>query len=137
MRVLANQFAKEYRKIIREYGWQHKLDVSIQTGAVADDPKLEGDLIFTTIDQTLSNFLNIPYALGLGQANLNAGAVLSSYLVFDELHLFDPTTLPTTLHMLKLVRGIVPFLVMTATFSTERVRVLARRVERRTSGAIG
>lgn len=130
MRVLANQFVEEFRGVILEYGWQHKLEASIQTGAVAEDPKLEGDLIFTTIDQTLSNFLNIPYALGLGQANLNAGAVLSSYLVFDELHLFDPeTTLPTTLHMLKLVRGVVPFLVMTATFSTERVRVLAHELD--------
>lgn len=129
MRVLANQFYDEYKKIIRRYGWEHTLDVTIQTGAHAEDMKVEGDLIFTTIDQTLSNFLNIPYALSLGQGNLNAGAIVSSYLVFDELHLFDPeTTLPTTLHLLRLLKGVVPFLVMTATFSTERLQALAKEL---------
>lgn len=127
LRVLANQFWDEYHELVRRYSFKRSLDVTIQTGARPEDPKLEGNLVFTTIDQTLSNFLNIPYSLGLGQGNLNAGAVLSSYLVFDELHLFDPdTTLPTTLHLLRMLRGIVPFLVMTATFSTERVSALAR-----------
>lgn len=127
MRVLATQFNEEWRDTIKDYGWGSELAVTIQTGAESADPKLEGDLIFTTIDQTLSNFLNIPYALGSGQANLNAGAVLSSYLVVDELHLLDPgSTLPTTLHMLKLIKGITPFLVMTATFSQNQVASLAR-----------
>jgi len=127
MRVLANQFYDEFEGLVRRYGWQRDMDVTIQTGARPEDPKLEGNLIFTTIDQTLSNFLNIPYALSLRQGNLNAGAIASSYLVFDELHLFDPeTTLPTTLHLLRSLRGIVPFLVMTATFSTDRVKALAK-----------
>ncbi len=127
LRVLANQFRDEYDGLARRYSFKRPLDVTIQTGARPEDPKLEGNLVFTTIDQTLSSFLNIPYSLGLGQGNINAGAVLSSYLVFDELHLFDPdTTLPTTLHLLRILRGVVPFLVMTATFSTERVNALAK-----------
>lgn len=126
MRVLATQFKEEWGKVIKNFNWGRELDVRIQTGANSADEKLQGDLIFTTIDQTLSNYLNIPYALGAGQANLNAGAVLSSYLVIDELHLLDPdSTLPTTLHMLKMVRGVVPFLVMTATFSRARIGALA------------
>lgn len=129
LRTLANQFWNEYEARTRNFGFVRPLDVTIQTGARSDDPKLEGSLIFTTIDQTLSNFLNIPYALSLGQGNLNSGAVLSSYLVFDELHLFDPeTTLPTTLHLLRLLRGVVPFLVMTATLSEAMVRVLAKEL---------
>lgn len=127
MRVLATQFNEEWREEVKENGWRNELAVTIQTGAESADAKLEGDLIFTTIDQTLSNFLSIPYALGGGQANLTAGAVLSSYLVVDELHLLDPgSTLPTTLHMLKLVKGIAPFLVMTATFSQNQVEALAK-----------
>jgi CRISPR-associated endonuclease/helicase Cas3 len=129
LRVLANQFWDEYEGRVRNFGFQREMDVTIQTGARLEDPKLEGNLIFTTIDQTLSNFLNIPYALSLGQGNLNAGAVLSSYLVFDELHLFDPeTTLPTTLHLLRLLRGVVPFLIMTATLSKEIVGALAKEL---------
>ena len=129
LRALANQFLDEYEKRTRNFGFRRPLDVTIQTGARPDDPKLEGNLVFTTIDQTLSNFLNIPYALSLSQSNLNAGAVLSSYLVFDELHLFDPATmLPTTLHLLRLLRGVVPFLVMTATLSDEMVQALANEL---------
>ncbi|MFP3869859.1 MAG: CRISPR-associated helicase Cas3' [Syntrophobacteria bacterium] len=129
LRVLANQFWDEYEERANNFGFCEALDVTIQTGARSEDPRLEGNLIFTTIDQTLSNFLNIPYALSLGQGNLNSGAVTSSYLVFDELHLFDPeTTLPTTLHLLRLLRGVVPFLVMTATLSEEMVRALAKEL---------
>lgn len=130
LRVLANQFWDEYERRTRNFGFVRPLHVTIQTGARSEDPRLEGSLIFSTIDQTLSNFLNIPYALSLSQGNLNAGAVLSSYLVFDELHLFDPeTTLPTTLHLLRLLRGVVPFLVMTATLSEEMVRALAKDLD--------
>jgi len=130
LRVLANQFWEEYEERVRNFGFQQPLGVAIQTGDRPDDPKLEASLIFTTVDQTLSNFLNIPYALSLGQGNLNAGAVLISYLVFDELHLFDPETmLPTTLHLLRLLRGTVPFLIMTATLSEEMVRALAKELD--------
>jgi CRISPR-associated endonuclease/helicase Cas3 len=133
LRVLANQFWDEYEGRTRNFGFRRPLDVTIQTGDRPEDPKLEGNLIFTTVDQTLSNFLNIPYALGLGQGNLNAGAALSSYLVFDELHLFDSgTMLPTTLNLLRLLRGVVPFVVMTATLSGEMVQTLAKELDAET-----
>jgi CRISPR-associated endonuclease/helicase Cas3 len=126
LRVLANQFWEEYEERGKKYGFHRPMAVQIQTGECPYDRKLEGNLIFTTVDQTLSNFLNIPYALSSGQANLNAGAVLGSYLVFDELHLFDPEVmLPTVLHLLRMLQGIVPFLAMTATLSDETVRGLA------------
>ncbi len=128
MRVLANQFVKDYGDYAEAYQRVHRrtMEVGIQTGDRPDDPKLEGNLIFTTVDQTLSNFLNLPYALGTASANLNAGAVLSSYLVFDELHLYDPDTmLPSVLGMLHWLRGLTPFIVMTATFSTQMLGRLA------------
>lgn len=127
LRVLASQFNDEYSSRVDNFGFVRPLHVGIQTGLQPYDPKLEDSLIFTTIDQTLSNFLSIPYALSLRQGNLNAGAIMSSYLIFDELHLFDPeNTLPTTLHLLKLISEIVPVMVMTATLSNEMVAVLAK-----------
>jgi CRISPR-associated endonuclease/helicase Cas3 len=124
LRVLADQFQEDYEGG-KKFGFNRDMEVTIQTGARPDDPKLEGNLVFTTVDQTLSNFLNIPYAISLSQGNLNAGAVVSSYLVFDELHLFDPETMmPTTLRLLQMLQGIVPFLVMTATLSVPMVEAL-------------
>ena len=132
MKVLANQFVAEYGKLAESYErrFRKKMVVSIQTGDRQDDPKLASNLVFTTIDQTLSNFLNIPYALSGRSANLNAGAIVSSYLVFDEFHLFDPDImLPTVLEMLQMLKGITPFIIMTATFSSKMLQQLGDLVD--------
>ncbi|MEJ5376853.1 MAG: CRISPR-associated helicase Cas3' [bacterium] len=120
MRVLARSFWDDLRKD------QADVDARLQTGEQQDDRRLEGEITFVTIDQVVSSFLNIPYALSLRQGNVNAGAVVSSYLVFDEFHLLDPdSTLPTTLEMLRTLKGITPFVLMTATFSGEMLGRLA------------
>jgi len=123
MRVLANQFLDDARK-------DGIVEVGILTGERPEDREFRGDLTFCTIDQVLSSFLFHPYSLSRRQGNLNAGAIASSYLVFDEFHLFDPNAmLPTTLAMLRMLRGIVPFLLMTATFSREMLDGLAKQLD--------
>lgn len=129
MRVLARQFYEEYSQTVRRYGLKYALGISpaIQTGERAGSPELSANLIFATIDQTLSSFLLAPYSLPLRRANLNAAAVMGSYLVFDEFHLYAPdSTLPTALHMLQMLRGIAPFVLMTATFSRDMLNGLAQ-----------
>lgn len=131
MRVLANQFGVEYSEILNGYVHNCNLKlnkgVTIQTGDRPGDLTLEGDLIFTTIDQTLSNILGVPYALSRGQANLNAGAVVASYLVFDEFHLFPSEgALKTTLQVLRLLKDVTLFVLMTATFSSTMLDELKR-----------
>jgi CRISPR-associated endonuclease/helicase Cas3 len=122
MRVLARSFHSD---LTRRQG-VGKLDARLQTGEQQDDRLFEAEVTFATIDQVLSSFLNIPYSLSLRQGNVNAGGVVSSYLVFDEFHLLDPgSTLPTTLEMLRWLRGVTPFLLMTATFSGEMLGRLA------------
>ena len=122
MRVLARSFYND----LKDKRQHADLDARLQTGEQQDDRQLEGEIIFATIDQVLSSFLNIPYSLSLRQGNVNAGAVVSSYLVFDEFHLLDPhSTLPTTLEMLRTLKGITPFVLMTATFSREMLGRLA------------
>ncbi|MDE0185165.1 MAG: CRISPR-associated helicase Cas3' [Candidatus Poribacteria bacterium] len=125
MRVLAKNFHTDFKE--SPVGQQTSLKAEIQTGENQDDRQFRSDLIFTTIDQVLSSFLNIPYSLGLRQGNVNAGAVVGSYLIFDEFHLFDPdTSLGTVIEMLKMLNGITPFLLMTATFS----KVLLERLSK-------
>ncbi|MBP8972739.1 MAG: CRISPR-associated helicase Cas3' [Anaerolineae bacterium] len=130
MRVLANQFVGDYSEAVKRAGRADRIEVAIQTGERNQNPQLDANLIFATIDQTLSSFLLAPYSLPLRRANLNAAAVMGSYLVFDEFHLYDPdSTLPTALHMLQMLRGIVPFVLMTATFSRDMLAGLAKALE--------
>ena len=139
MRVLANQFNEEYLRLTQRYERRFRptqnLRVKIQTGEHPDAPRLLGDLIFATIDQSLSSALAVPYSLSAGMANLNAGAFYSSYLVFDEFHLFPVSeggsasgALVTTLQLLARMQGIIPFVLMTATFSSTMLGELAQRL---------
>lgn len=132
MRVLAKQFHDEYDKTIRAYKLKYGLNVStaIQTGEQPEDREFKSNLIFATIDQTLSSFLIAPYSLPRRQANLNAAAIMGAYVVFDEFHLYEPDSmLPTTLHMLQMLKGIAPFILMTATFSRNMLSDLAELLD--------
>lgn len=124
LRTLATSLRDRVERYVRawetHYPTQRPLIVTLQTGENPEDPRFEGDIIFCTIDQLLSSFLSIPYSVGRGSANVNAGVVFASYLVFDELHLLDPDrSFATTLELLKQVQGISPFLLMTATLTEE------------------
>ena len=125
MRVLANQFFADYKRAIKQAGRDDYVRVSIQTGDNQKDREFAANLIFATIDQTLSSFLISPYSLSRRKANINGGAVTGAYLVFDEFHLYGKEMLQTTLQMLKMLQGITPFILMTATFSTEMLNGLA------------
>jgi CRISPR-associated endonuclease/helicase Cas3 len=128
MRVLAHQFVNEYKELGEQYRriFRREMKVTIQTGDQPDDRRFEGDLIFCTIDQFLGSYLTMPYSLPNRLANLNAGAMVGAYLVFDEFHLLDPgSTLPTTLYALKQLRRLAPTLLMTATFSQQMLSSLA------------
>jgi CRISPR-associated endonuclease/helicase Cas3 len=137
MRVLANQFRQEVNKMVTEQMlFAEPPQVTIQTGEEPQDPKLLKDLIFATIDQSLSSALAVPYSLSAGMANLNAGAFYASYLVFDEFHLFPLAdesgaegALTTTLQLLMQLKGITPFVLMTATFSSTMLGELAHLLE--------
>jgi CRISPR-associated endonuclease/helicase Cas3 len=88
MRVLANGFIDKYRKRARLKHWDSHWHPTIQTGDNPEDELFEGRVIFATVDQTLAGFLNIPYGLPTKLDNINAGAMIGSYLIFDEfLHL--------------------------------------------------
>lgn len=127
MRVLASQFEREYWGLAQSYQrrFGRSLDVRIQTGERPEDPEFLGDLVFATLDQVLSSALGVPYSLPEGKANLNVGAVLGSYLVFDEFHLFPPQAMQATLQILRLFGRFVPYILMTATFSETMLREIA------------
>ena len=111
LRTLTNSIYEDVKNIC---------PASIQTGEYGEDPYFENDIIFSTIDQTLSNFLCFPLALSTRQANINAGALIGSYLVFDEFHLLDPKlSMATTIGMLKILGNLCRCCIMTATLSND------------------
>lgn len=117
LRVLANSLCKTTKEVAKKH------QVTLQTGEMPEDPQfLIGDFIFMTYDQTLTSFLNFPFSLGRRQANVNAGALISSYLVFDEVHLMEmQRALGTTVEMLKWMKSTTPFLIMTATLTNSTI----------------
>lgn len=134
MRVLASQFVREYRnhfrrldesrgtRFIEQYKQLGIEPPTIETGESPEDPKFESPLTFCTIDQLLASFIGTPYSLSSSQANLNVGAVAGSYLILDEFHLYPLArgggARTTTLAMLRMLKGLSPFVLMTATFSS-------------------
>ncbi len=128
LRTLANSIYSDVTKALNE----KEINVgksSIHTGEYKNDEHFENDIIFSTIDQTLSNFLCFPLSLSKRQANINAGALVGSYLVFDEFHLLDPKlSMATTIGMLKTLKNLCRFCIMTATLSEEYINKLKKAV---------
>ncbi|ARV59026.1 hypothetical protein BZZ01_10595 [Nostocales cyanobacterium HT-58-2] len=83
LRTLANSLRQRAETLVERWLQVHQLPrpltVTLQTGENPEDPRFEGDIVFCTIDQMLSSFLNIPYSVGRGSANVNAGAIFASY----------------------------------------------------------
>lgn len=128
LRTLANSIYSDVSEALKE----NKIfegATTIHTGEYKNDEHFENDIIFSTIDQTLSNFLCFPLSLSKRQANINAGALVGSYLVFDEFHLLDPKlSMATTIGMLKTLKNLCRFCIMTATLSEKYIDELKKAV---------
>lgn len=99
--------------------------VSEQTGAVAEDPEFLSPAVVCTFDQALSALLHIPYALSARRRNLTAGAVATSYVVADEIHLYPRGQALATLFWFLINRPAIPFCLMTATMTRGLVERLS------------
>jgi CRISPR-associated endonuclease/helicase Cas3 len=122
LRTLTNSIHKSVSEILTE-------KAGIQTGEYNNDTYFEKDIIFSTIDQTLSSFLSFPLPLSERQANINAGALIGSYLVFDEFHLLNPNlSMATTLGMLKMLNNLCRCCIMTATLSSDFISMIEKEL---------
>jgi CRISPR-associated endonuclease/helicase Cas3 len=108
------------------------LNATLQMGGMErgeGDPFFDkGDVIFTTIDQLLSSYIGVPVSLPQRLANLPAGALIGSCVVFDEFHLLEPDkALATTLDLADRLKPYAQVLLMSATFSGEGIKEMQRR----------
>ncbi|SJZ90980.1 CRISPR-associated helicase Cas3' [Selenihalanaerobacter shriftii] len=128
-RTLVNSLYEDIEKEIDKGKFKQNYNVTIQTGEKKEDRYFNGDIIFTTFDQSLSSALSMPISLSNRLGNINVGAVLSSYLIFDEFHLFDlEESYTTTVLMLEKLKDKVPFCIMTATISEEKINHVAKKL---------
>lgn len=128
LRALANSIYEDVYDVLKNLGYNQD-QIKKQTGEYSDDPYFEKDIIFSTIDQTLSNFLCFPLASSRSKANINTGALIGSYLVFDEFHLLETKlSMATTIGMLKMLGNLSRCCIMTATLSDEFMNLLSKEL---------
>ncbi|RJQ32059.1 MAG: CRISPR-associated helicase Cas3' [Peptococcaceae bacterium] len=129
LRSLASDLFRSTKEACSKVGF-NDIEVTLQTGDNCNDSFFKGDIIFTTIDQLLSGYLNIPLSLPLKLSNINAGASLGSLIVFDEVHLLEPgRSLATVLEMVDRLHKYAIFLMMTATLSREAIDILGEQLK--------
>lgn len=134
LRTLANSIYNDTMKIMTNTSAVNKYPTlvdlaSIQTGEYSNDSYFEKEIVFSTIDQTLSNYLCFPLSLSKGLANINAGSLIGSYLVFDEFHLLDPKlSMATTLGMIRMLRNLCRVCIMTATLTDDYIQFLKKEL---------
>jgi CRISPR-associated endonuclease/helicase Cas3 len=75
------------------------------------------DAVFATLDQVVTSYACTPLSLSIRHGNIPAGAIPGSFLVFDEVHTFEPALGLQAVLILaeRAVKMGVPFVIMSAT----------------------
>ena len=136
LRVLVNSLAenvghvksgqKPYPKNIAVQHGGRKEHALLDKG---DDLQNPIDIVFTTLDQSLSAFLGIPLGVRYNQGNILPAVVDASHLIFDEFHLMDPQrSMSTALYAINQSRQ--NCIILTATLSSTMLGFLEEELLR-------
>jgi len=114
-RALVEDVSDRIRKGVSQVGLPPI--VSPQHGANSEDPFFKGEIVVATIDQTIGAYCCTPLSLPVHLGNIPAGAAVSSFLCFDEAHIYDRLLgLQSMLVLIERAADLdLPFLVMSAT----------------------
>jgi len=113
MRALANQICERIQGYATKVN--DKIKVSIQHGEKHDDAWLFSDIVVTTLDQVIYAYARST-TIGNKHAEVPAGDLANSLLVFDEAHMYSPYTYGMIHAFLEILRASdIPFVFMTAT----------------------
>lgn len=116
LRSLANQVAERMRKHAERLGkgnWR----IRLQHGQAPESVLFAADVVICTIDQLITSYACTPLTLPVRHGNIPAGSVMSSFIVFDEVHLFDPERALQAMRLIceRLHRLSLPFALLSAT----------------------
>jgi CRISPR-associated endonuclease/helicase Cas3 len=91
--------------------------IALQHGQKPESVLFAADVVVATIDQVISSYACTPLTLPLRHGNIPAGAVAGSFLVFDEVHLFDPELALQAVQLIceRLYHMGLPFAILSAT----------------------
>lgn len=128
LRTLTTALYQEYGKYLEQEGLKATLQIGGMERGEGDPFFDQGDVVFTTIDQLLSSYIGVPVSLPQRHANLPAGALIGSCVVFDEFHLLEPDkALATTLDLAERFKPYAQVLLMSATFSGSGIEAIQNR----------
>jgi len=101
-----------------------------QHGMRPESALFYADAIVATLDQVLSSYVCTPLSLGVRHGNIPAGAIASSWLVFDEIHTFDPHRgLQAAVFLAHRCRELgIPVVIMSATLPRSARKILVDRL---------
>jgi CRISPR-associated endonuclease/helicase Cas3 len=114
MRTLVNSLTERFKKLTEG---NSNLRICAQHGQKPESVLFYADAVVATLDQVISSFACAPLTLGARHGNVPAGAIITSFTVFDEVHTFDPERgFQSSLILAdRLQKMKVPFVFMTAT----------------------
>jgi CRISPR-associated endonuclease/helicase Cas3 len=127
-RALVEDVAERIIKGVAKMGLGYT--VSPQHGANSKDPFFRSDIIVATIDQTIGAYCCTPLSVPVHFGNIPAGAAVSSFLCFDEAHVYDyELGLQSMLILLERTAKLgLPFLIMSATLPDSFVEWFANNL---------
>jgi len=127
-RTLVRSIYNEIQQRMNQLDVEMNLRVAMQMGDQSDDPLFEGDIILTTIDQVLSNYIGASFSVSKGMSNIPPGAFAGAYFVFDEIHAVPKESLPTISDLARRYRFFSRFLLMTATIPNTIIKEMKQRI---------
>lgn len=127
MRALVNSLHERFK------GYNPKLNIKAQHGKKVESVLFDADCIVATLDQVITSYACAPLSLGTRHGNIPAGAVASSFHVFDEVHTFEPLLgLQSCLILAERMKNLsIPFVIMSATLPTGFISSLSERFRAR------
>lgn len=104
-------------KRVQKYASSRGFSTAFHHGKRTESELFNEDIILTTIDQTVGAYVCTPLSAPVSRGNILAGAVSSAFLVFDEIHTYDPVRgLQTSITLIEHSSRLgLPFTVMSAT----------------------